>query len=139
MDSANNSNGREPEPDSKHRIIRIFYIVSGIISLIIGLIGIFLPILPTTPFLLLSAACFYRGSEKLHDWLLNSSIFGPSIKSYEEKGGLTKTTKVKAILITWITVILTTYYLLDSPVNYVGLIVLALIGSTVIWRIKTVD
>ena len=139
MDSASNNHKREPGPDSKHRMIRIFYILSGIISLIIGFIGIFLPILPTTPFLLLSAACFYRGSEKLHDWLLNSRYFGPYIKSYEEKGGLTKSTKVKAILITWITVIITTYYLLDSPVNYVGLIVLALIGSTVIWRIKTID
>ena len=116
---------------------RLFYIIIGSISLIIGFIGIFLPILPTTPFLLLSAACFYRGSEKLHSWLLQSSLFGPTIRDYEEKGGLSKSTKIGAILITWLGVVISIFFL-DSFVHIIGLVVLALIGSMVILRLKTV-
>jgi len=139
MDSKYNNNGnRESRPNSNRRMIRLLYILFGVISLIIGFIGIFLPVLPTTPFLLLSAACFYRGSERLHDWLLNSRLFGPSIRNYEEKGGLTMSTKVKAILITWVTVIISAYFLLVSSVQVVSVFVLALIGSIVILRIETV-
>jgi uncharacterized protein len=63
-------------------IKRKLYISIGVLSLIIGVIGIPLPLLPTTPFLLLSAFCFSRGSDKFHHWLVNHRVFGPPIRDW---------------------------------------------------------
>ena len=146
MDSANKKNKeRDDKPiisnkkSSKRRTVRFLYIILGILSLTIGFIGIFLPILPTTPFLLLSAACFYRGSEKLHNWLLNGRLFGQTIRDYEIKRGLNKSTKIMAILITWLAVFISIYFLLDSFIHIVGVLMFASIGTYVIFRIKTVS
>lgn len=63
-----------------------FWIFLGILSLIAGFIGVFLPLLPTTPFALLAAFCFSKGSDALHEWLLESKFFGPLIKDWEKHG-----------------------------------------------------
>ncbi len=65
------------------RLIRGIFLGVGILSLALGLLGIFLPILPTTPFVLLSAGCFARGSQRLHDWLLAHRIAGPIIHEWQ--------------------------------------------------------
>lgn len=61
-----------------------FYICCGSIFLLIGIIGIFLPLLPTTPFLILTAICFNKGSEKFHSWLINHRVFGPPILDWQK-------------------------------------------------------
>ncbi len=60
------------------------FLTIGVISLIVGIIGIFLPLLPTTCFLLLTAFCFERGSDKFHDWLMGHSYFGPPIIDWQK-------------------------------------------------------
>lgn len=72
-------------------------IAIGIISLILGVIGIFLPLLPTTPFILLSSFCFSKSSEKLHSFLINNKVFGKYLKDYEEKRGITLKNKIFVI------------------------------------------
>jgi len=69
----------------------------GFIFLGLGVIGVFLPLLPTTPFLLVSAGCFAKSSEKWHRWLLSNRIFGPIIKDWQEKKCISLSTKVIAI------------------------------------------
>jgi uncharacterized membrane protein YbaN (DUF454 family) len=69
----------------------------GFIFLGIGLIGVFLPLLPTTPFLLVAAGCFARSSEKWHRWLLSNRIFGPIISDWQERKCISFSTKVIAI------------------------------------------
>ena len=69
----------------------------GFIFLGLGVIGVFLPLLPTTPFLLVSAGCFARSSDKWHRWLLANRIFGPIIKDWQEKKCISMTTKIFAI------------------------------------------
>lgn len=69
----------------------------GWISLIVGAIGIFLPLLPTTPFLLLSAYCFQKSSEKFHNWIIQSPVFGKYIRDYQEKKGITLRNKIISI------------------------------------------
>jgi len=64
-----------------HHFIRSLWIVAGIISLVLGIIGIPMPILPTTPFLLLAAFCFTRGSKRMNPWLQENSHLGPPIVS----------------------------------------------------------
>lgn len=72
---------------------------TGCISLIIGAIGIAVPLLPTTPFLLLSAYAFGKSSEKYHYFIMNNKIFGKYIRDYQEKKGITLKNKINAISI----------------------------------------
>lgn len=63
---------------------KAFYLLVGGISLGLGILGLFLPILPTTPFLLLASACFLKGSQKAHDWLHGHRVFGRYLRNYEK-------------------------------------------------------
>jgi len=74
------------------------FILLGGFSLILGIFGMFLPILPTTPFLILSAYFFSRGSKKIHNWILSSPFFGKIIKDWENYGVINKKAKIQAIL-----------------------------------------
>lgn len=65
-----------------------FHLLVGTLSLILGFIGIFLPLLPTTPFVLVSAYCFSRSSPQLHAWLLSSKLFGDIIRNWEQYGAI---------------------------------------------------
>ena len=68
--------------------MRIFWIIAGLISTVIGVIGIFLPLLPTVPLLLLAAFCFARGSERLHHWLITHPKLGPPIQDWQKRGAI---------------------------------------------------
>ena len=64
--------------------MRVLLIITGTICLVLGIIGIFIPLLPTTPFLLLSAAAYFRGSERLYNWLINHKYLGTYIRNFRE-------------------------------------------------------
>lgn len=69
-------------------VVRVFYLSFGLFFVAIGFIGIFLPVLPTTPFLILAAACFARSSVRLEKWLLSHRKFGPLLISWRERGAI---------------------------------------------------
>jgi uncharacterized protein len=69
-------------------------IVAGTLCVVIGGVALLVPILPTTPFLLVAAACYAKSSKRFYDWLLNSRLFGKLIRNYREKGGMTKRQKL---------------------------------------------
>lgn len=94
MESAGNRTAR-----SRSRPVRILFNIAGAIALALGLLGIFLPLLPTTPFVLLAAACFARGSERFHQWLLANPTFGPMVNEWERHRSLPYRTKVTAIVL----------------------------------------
>ncbi|TEU17655.1 MAG: DUF454 domain-containing protein [Anaerolineales bacterium] len=73
----------------------------GVLSVGLATAGIFLPLLPTTPFLLLAAACFIRSSDRLYRWLITHKWFGPYIKNYWEHKAITKRAKVVILLLLW--------------------------------------
>ncbi|MDY5794461.1 MAG: YbaN family protein [Fusobacterium gastrosuis] len=77
---------------------KYFYLSIGILAIILGTIGIFLPILPTVPFLLLALFCFGKSSKKAYNLILNNKYFGKTLKDYKQGKGLTPFVKVKAIL-----------------------------------------
>jgi uncharacterized membrane protein YbaN (DUF454 family) len=84
--------------------IRILLIITGTLFVGLGIIGIFIPVLPTTPFLLLAAACYARSSRKFHEWLLNNRWFGDYIKNYLLGRGFPKKVKFLTITLLWITI-----------------------------------
>ena len=70
----------------------------------LGIVGIFVPLLPTTPFLLLAAACYARSSQRCYGWLLNNKWFGNYIRSYLERKGVPLKVKVLTVTLLWITI-----------------------------------
>ncbi len=110
---------------------------AGTIFLGLGFIGIILPILPTTPFLLLSAGCYYKSSEHMHQWLLNHRIFGKYIKNYMEGKGIPAKTKILAIIVLWITISVTILLVLPLLVVQAILLVIAASVSIYIVRLPT--
>lgn len=84
--------------------MRILWLSFGLLSVALAGIGVLLPLLPTVPFLLLAAICFARSSDTLHNWLFNHARFGPSIKSWQRSGAISKPAKQMAsvsVLITF--------------------------------------
>lgn len=96
---------------SESKIGRTLYYIAGTLFLVLGLIGIVLPILPTTPFLLLSAACYVRSSEKAYNWLLNNRVFGQYIRDYRDGKGLPVKIRVITITLLWITIIISLFFI----------------------------
>lgn len=86
-------------------IKKYLLIIGGSISLIFGIIGIFLPVLPTTPFLLLAAYCYIRSSKKLYQWLINNKILGDYIYIYMNYKAVLKSTKIYATVFLWLSLI----------------------------------
>jgi uncharacterized membrane protein YbaN (DUF454 family) len=86
---------------SKKIIRKWLLIAAGVIALGLGVIGIFIPLLPTTPFLLLSAACFFRSSDQLYTWLISHRWFGSYIRHYREYKAITLHAKVVTLLLLW--------------------------------------
>ena len=81
--------------------MKLAYTIAGAIAVLLGVIGIFVPLLPTTPFLLLAAACFARGSSRMHGWLLTHPVFGKFLSDYEQGKGIPARAKVVALLMMW--------------------------------------
>ena len=78
--------------------MRIVWLILGLLSVALGVIGIILPLLPTVPFMLLATFCFARSSDRLHDWLLNHPKFGPAIVDWQTNGAINPTAKRFATL-----------------------------------------
>src|SRR5699024_7904864 len=82
--------------------MRYFLIAVGWLAIGLGLLGVFLPLLPTTPFLLLAAACFGRASPRLHQALLSHRLLGPYLYDFQVNKGLTAQTKITALIVLWL-------------------------------------
>ncbi|NQT05004.1 MAG: YbaN family protein [Dehalococcoidia bacterium] len=112
-------------------------IFAGTTFTAIGIIGIFVPILPTTPFLLLAAACYLRSSRRLYNWLLNNRFFGAYVRNYLDGRGMPRKIKIATILLLWITIACSIIFAVQALVIRVILLVVA-VGVTVhIMLIKT--
>ena len=113
----------------KVQIKKSIYLIFGFVALILGFIGIFLPILPTTPFLILAAFFFSRSSDRLYRWLLSRPKVGPAIKEWELYRVIRKKAKIWAVSLIVILFSITTIY---GPLPIWGKILLNLVGTGVI-------
>jgi uncharacterized protein len=127
-----------PAKTRKQNIVRALLLVGGTISLSLGAIGVFLPILPTTPFLLLAAACFMRSSTRMHKWLLNNRWFGEYIRNYQEGRGIPFKTKIVAMAVLWAAILYSAFMVVDEIlIAQVALFVIALGVSVHLVRLPT--
>jgi len=115
----------------------ILLIVLGSISLGLGIIGIFLPLIPTTPFLLLSLWLYMRSSKKLYNFVLTNKYLGPYVKDYISGKGIPIKTKKKAIFLIWLTIGFSTIFIIDKDILKVMLLSIATIVSVYICTRKT--
>jgi len=113
------------------------FILLGFISILCGLFGILIPILPTTPFLLLAAYLFAKSSPNFYNWLINSRLFGPYIRNYREKRGMTLIHKVLVLILLWFVIITTMIYGTEHIWVRILLAIVAIAVSTHIFMIKT--
>ncbi len=105
-------------------------ITIGTISVGLGFLGIVLPLLPTTPFLLLAATCYIRSSERFYHWLIYHKWFGDYIRNYREGRGIPLTAKITAIVLIWLTIGSSVLFIV--PMLYVRiLLVLIATGVTI--------
>ncbi len=105
--------------------LKALLIIGGTLSLILGTIGIVLPLLPTTPFLLLSAYCYTKSSTRLYNWLLNHKIFGLYIYNYITYKAVGLKTKIFAITLLWLTLAISAL-LVSSVYMTLGLVIIGL-------------
>lgn len=113
----------------KNRIVRGLYMLGGTVSLALGIMGLFVPGLPTTPFVLLSAALYAKSSEKLYNWLLGNKIFGPRIKNYQRQRGLTLKAKYRIIALMIIMVLISSFLIVKVMIIRIIILSAGLIGA----------
>ena len=100
-------------------VLRIILLIAGVIAVVLGAIGVFVPGLPTTPLVLLASWCFYRSSPRLQAWLLQSFL-GRYIREYQTKGGVTTRKRIYIILLMATMVAISTIFFISSlPVRIV--------------------
>ncbi|CAD7767322.1 MAG: hypothetical protein DNFNHJIP_00730 [Candidatus Argoarchaeum ethanivorans] len=105
-------------------------IVAGTFFVGLAIVGIFLPVLPTVPFLLLASACYAKSSKRFHNWLLNNKWFGIYIKNYQEGKGIPLKMKILSISFLWATIIFSGVFIIHILLVRIILILIA-IGVTI--------
>lgn len=114
--------------------MRYILITIGLISAIVGFIGIVVPLLPTTPFLLLAAVCFSRSSERFNRWLVSTKVYGEYVESFKRDRGFTLKKKFKILLSLYI-VIAFSLYMLDNFYIRIGLLIMVTFQTIVLFTL----
>ena len=124
------------DPTGLSAPVRVVLVMAGTISLVLGVIGVLVPILPTTPFLLVSAACYARASTRLYEWLLARPTLGPIIVAWRRSRSLPPGIKARAMVMVAITFTLS-IVLVDEVVLRAGLVMTGIILTVFLYRIPT--
>ncbi len=106
--------------------MKVFYVIIGSIALALGVLGIFLPILPTTPFLLLAAALYFRGSPELYEWLIRQKHLGPYILNFRENKAIPLRAKIISVTLIWTTILYCVFFIAPFFLLKILLILLAI-------------
>ncbi|MBN4074676.1 YbaN family protein [bacterium AH-315-E09] len=120
------------------KLKKIALIFAGTLSLTLAIVGIFIPLLPTTPLLLLASFCYIRSSKRLYNWLINHKWFGTYIYNYMTYGAIHSRTKTRALILLWFSLVIS-MIIVD---RLVLTLLLAVVGVTVsihILSLKTFD
>jgi len=118
---------------------RFIYLTLGILLVGIGILGIVLPILPTTIFLILASACFVKSSPAMNAWLKRNKILGVYIRNYQDKAGMSIAAKVSTILFLWAGILASGYFFTENTAVRIILLIIAAGVSIHIFTIKTAE
>lgn len=120
-------------------IIRFFWLFLGLLFSIIGLIGLIVPGLPTTPLMIVAAACFFRSSKRLFNWVLSNKYFGNYVKDFREGRGMPRKAKFIALGFIWLFVSISVFVGIPDHLVYVKILTLiaACTGTGVIITLPT--
>jgi len=99
--------------DKLKEFIRILLVFCGTICVVLGVLGMFLPVLPTTPFLLLASICYSRSSKRFYNWLITNRWCGKYIRNYREGRGISLKHKIFSITLLWLTIGYTTWFVIS--------------------------
>lgn len=95
-------------------VVKTLFVVLGALSLLLGLVGIFVPLLPTTPFLLLAAALWVRSSPRLYAWLLAHRRLGPYIRNFRENRAIPLRAKILSVMLLWATLLYCIFFVVEE-------------------------
>jgi hypothetical protein len=127
----------EPERVEHARHVRWLFLVLGLLCVGAGVLGIFLPVLPTTPFMLLAAACFARSSDRFYHWLLNHAVFGSTVREWREHRSIPLRSKWVAILTMAVTLAISIIFFIPrGPLQWV-LVLLGITLAVYLYRIPS--
>ena len=120
-----------------NKLKKLIYLLVGLIAFILGAIGIFLPLLPTTPLFLLTSFCLLKSSDRLNEKFMQTKIYNKYVKSFKEQGGMTL--KAKLCLVIPVSILLLFMFItIDSTVMRIVIICMWLLKVTVFMKMKTI-
>lgn len=130
--------GIPSERPSRHRLVRWLLLAAGFVLVGIGVLGVFLPLLPSTVFFLGAAACFGRSSPRAYRWLTTNRWFGKHLDNYQRERGATVGAKVTSIASLWVGIGITEWFFIEALWLRVLLAVVALCVTVYLVRLRTV-
>ena len=119
--------------------VRVALVLAGSGVLVVGLVGVFLPVLPTTPFLLVAAACYARASRRFYNALLNSRLFGPAILEWQQHRAIAWRTKLTAIALMSLTLATSIVFFVENPWLRMTLALVGFVLGVWLYRIPSRD
>ena len=122
-----------------NRLIRWLFLFLGTLFFVLGLIGVVLPVLPTTPFVLLAAACWAKGSDKFHHWLVNHRIFGKMVTDWQQKRAIPRYGKYLAWTMMTASCVMLFYRLQDTSLFWLAWLTAAICLLPAIWMARLPD
>lgn len=122
---------------TENKFLRIILIVAGILFVFLGIMGIIFPIIPATPFFLVSAWCFMKTSDRLYHWLMFNRLFGHHLKNYLDGNGIALGVKIFLLTMAWLMISYLIFFVFAQKIIYVILVAVAIAISITILREKT--
>nr|WP_217435728.1 YbaN family protein [Cupriavidus gilardii] len=121
----------------RERIVRAAWATLGIVCMLLAVLGVFLPVLPATPFVLLAAACFARGSERFHDWLMSHPRLGPIVHDWQRHRSIPLRAKILAIAMMWISLPTTAWLLRARPAFSIAVLAIGAVATAYLLYLPT--
>jgi uncharacterized protein len=137
--NSQNSAAKEEFRPHHNRMIRWVLIISGVVLVGIGILGMFLPLLPTTIFFILAAWCFARSSEKFHVWMHTNRLFGKYLSNYRSGSGMTLKSKIFSIVFLWAGILVSALFLTQNLYVRILLLIIAIGVTWHLMAIKTAN